>query len=105
MANTNTRYPTEWDVRWFTKLDLMSGHYQGRIEEKDVRKTTYDIRFGSIEFLVMPFCLNNALDTFYTLMNRVFQPFLDKFVVVYSDGIVVYNQTLDKHVQHLRQAF
>ncbi|KAL0310333.1 UNVERIFIED_CONTAM: RNA-directed DNA polymerase [Sesamum calycinum] len=81
------------EASWFTKLDLRSGYYQVRIAEGDGPKTTCVTRYGSFEFL---FGLTNAPATFCTLMNRVFQPFLDKFFVVYLDDIVVYSKTLEK---------
>ena len=92
-------------ARYFTKLDLRSGYYQVRIAEGDEPKTTCVTRYGSYEFLMMPFDLTNAPMTFYTLMNKIFHPYLDKFVVVYLIDIVIYSNTLKKHVEHLRKIF
>ncbi|KAJ8499636.1 hypothetical protein OPV22_010188 [Ensete ventricosum] len=90
---------------YFSKLDLRSGYWQVRIAEGDEAKSTCVTRCGALEFLVMPFGLTNALATFCTLMNQLFKKYLDKFVVVYLDDIVVYSQTLEEHVRHLRTIF
>ncbi|GJZ49134.1 putative nucleotidyltransferase, ribonuclease H [Tanacetum coccineum] len=92
-------------ARYFTKLDLRSGYCQVRIAEGDEAKTTCVTRYGSYEFSVMPFGLTNAPMTFCTLMNKLFHPFFDKFMVVYLDDIVVYSHTLEDHVLHLKQVF
>lgn len=92
-------------AKFFSKLDLRPGYYQVRIAEGDEAKTTCVTRYGAFEFLVMPFSLTNALATFCTLMNKLFHPYLDKFVVVYLDDIVVYSDTLEEHVNHLRKVF
>ena len=92
-------------ARYFTKLDLRLGYYQVRIVERDEPKTTCVTRYDSFEFLVMPFRLTNAPTTFCMLMNKIFHPYLDKFVVVYLNDIVIYSDTLKEHVEHLRKVF
>ena len=92
-------------AKYFAKLDLRSGYYQVRIANGDEPKTTCVTRYGAFEFLVMPFGLTNAPATFCTLMNQVFHEYLDKFVVVYLDDIVVYSTTMEEHKEHLAKVF
>ncbi|KAL2251546.1 UNVERIFIED_CONTAM: RNA-directed DNA polymerase [Sesamum indicum] len=89
-------------ANYFTKIDLRSGYWQVRIKEGDETKTTVVTRYGAFEFFVMAFGLTNAPAIFSTLMNQVLHGFLDEFVVVYLDDIVVYSKTLVEHEEHLR---
>lgn len=86
----------------FSKLDLRQGYYQLRIRKEDVPKTAFNTRYGHFEFAVMPFGLTNAPSAFMDLMHRVFKPYLDRFVVMFIDDILVNLRSREEHEQHLR---
>jgi hypothetical protein len=86
----------------FSKNDLCSSYHQIKIRAEDIPKTTFTMRYGLYEYLVMSFGLTNVLAHFMYLMNSVFMPELDRFVMVFIDNILVYSKSTEEHEEHLR---
>ena len=89
-------------ARVYFKIDLRTGYHQLKVRETDIPKMAFRTRYGHFEFMVMPFGLTNALAAFMDLVHRVSQPYLDQFVVVFVEDILIYSQSECEHEYHLR---
>ena len=85
----------------FSQLDLTSGYHQTRIREEDVPKTCFVTRYGSFEWKVLPFGLSNSPSVFQKMMNTVLSGFVDKFVQLYLDDVLLYSKTAEEHLMHV----
>ena len=84
-------------------MDLASGYWQILMEEEDIQKTAFTCSYGLYEFTVMPFGLKNAPPTFQRMMNHILKEYLDEFVIVYIDDILIYSKSWEEHMEHLQK--
>ena len=89
-------------TRVFSKIDLHSGYQQLKVKSEDIKKTAFRTRYGHYKFLVMPFGLTNTPSAFMNLMNRIFKSYLDEFVTIFIDDILIYSRNEEQHTEYLK---
>jgi hypothetical protein len=102
LTRINDLFDQVGGAKIFPKLDLRSSYHQVRIKDQDINKIDFRTRYGHYKFVVIPFGLTNAPTTFMCLMNNIFSQYLDKFVVVFIEDILVYSKKKEEHDEHLR---
>lgn len=105
VPNTDELFDRLDSTQIFSKLDLRSTYHQVQIKAREESKMACVMHYLSYELTVMPFGLTNAPTTFCAIMNHVFPAFLDKFVVIYLYHILIFNKSLEQHMEHLRLVF
>ena len=93
------------NAKYFSKIDLRTGYWQIRLDSEDQEKTAFRVRYGSYEFTVLPMGITNAVETFQTLMQHLFMKYLDKFIIIYLDDLVIYSNNFEDHIIHLQIVF
>ena len=86
----------------FSNIDLRSGYHQIKVKDEDIEKTAFRMRYGHYEYSAMPFGVTNAPRVFMEYMNRIFNNYLDRFVVVFIDDILIYSKSEEEHAEHLQ---
>ena len=89
----------------FSKIDLRAGYWQVPLREKDIPKTAFKTRWGLFEYMVVPFRVTNAPAHFMNLMHNILREYLDDFVLVFLDDILIYSRSVEEHAEHLRKVF
>jgi hypothetical protein len=102
LPNINDPFDQLKGAKVFSKIDLRLGYFQLKIQEQDIPKTASTTRYGLYEYTVMSFGLTNAPTYFMTMMNKVFMEYLDKFLVVFIDDILIYSKDEKEHEKHIR---